>query len=281
MISYAKTNDIPALKTMWALCFADTPEFIDFYFTNIFRLEETPVYYDNGIPVAALQLIPYPVKLGDQTYPAGYISGAMTHPGHRNKGLMKQLLLFSFEVMKKRQIPLSFLIPQEEWLFGFYEKFGYRPAFPKAFQTVPPSDNDSSGVEYGSPRNFSFLYPSYYSFLEQQENVVLKTSAQFEAILEDLYIDGGLVFSVNSGKQGIAFAVPETNSVLVKELFYINEDIKRQILSAIQKAFPHQTIQCVVRHLDKNTHLFGMIKILDDTLFPNSLPTIYMSMMLD
>ena len=281
MISFAKISDIPALTTMWALCFADTPEFIQFYFEKIFRLEETPVYFKEGVPVAALQLIPYSIKLNNSIYSVGYISGAMTHPNHRKQGLMKQLLLFSFEEMKRRNMPLSFLVPQEKWLFNFYEKFGYRRAFPKTIEAIPVSGNDSSGVVYESPRDFSTLYPFYCSFLSRQENAVLKTPEQFEIFLEDLCMEGGGVFTLDSGERGIAFAVPEVDSVLIKELFYDCETTKQRILCAIQNSFQQKTLRCVFRHSGEKNQSFGMIKILDETFFPTGLPDIYMSMMLD
>ena len=281
MITYAEISDIPALKTMWALCFADTPEFIEFYFDNIFRPDEMPVYYSDGIPAAALQLIPYQIKLSNSVYPAGYISGAMTHPDYRKQGLMKQLLLFSFEEMKRQHIPLSFLIPQEKWLFDFYGKLGYRRAFPKTIETVPVSGNDSSGVVQGFPPECSSLYPFYHSFLSRQENAVLKTPAQFEVLLKDLYLEGGGVFTVDAGKRGIALAVPGADSVLIKELFYDCETTRHQLFCAVQKAFQPKTVQCVFRHSREENHLFGMVKIIDETLFPVGLPDIYMSMMLD
>ena len=110
---------------------------------------------------------------------------------------------------------------------------------------------------------------------------MLKTPAQFEAMLEELYIEGGVVYTVDSGERGIAFAVPETDSVLIKEFFYDCETTKQQMLSAIQKVFQRKTVRCVFRHSEEKEHLFGMIKVLDETMFHVGLPGIYMSMMLD
>ena len=282
MINHPSFSDIPALKTMWKLCFPkDKTQFVNFYFEEVLKTNQSLALWNNNTLVAFLQILPYQIKIGDKTYNAGYISGAMTHPEHRQKGYMQQLLNAAFEEMKKQSFTFSFLIPQDDQLFDFYGKFGYRPAFPKTIKTVSISGNDSSGIVHGSPRNFLSLYPFYCSFLSQQENAVLKTPAQFEAMLEDLHLDSGMVFIVNAGQQGIAFAIPQVDSVLIKELFYDCDATKQRILNAVQKTFQTETLRCVFRHSGEKNHFFGMIKILDNTLFPAGLPDIYMSMMLD
>jgi hypothetical protein len=117
--------------------------------------------------------------------------------------------------------------------------------------------------------------------LSQQENVVLKTEAQFQWILQDLQLDGGTVFTAGRGKKGMAFAVPENDIILIKELFYEDEEIKQRLLRAIQSTFGTHQIRLISRNDIGHAHRFGMIKPMDHTVLQHICPSIYMSIMLD
>jgi len=127
MIRYAKDTDGAALMQMWAYCFPeDTNYYLNFYFDNFYSNEETLVCEENSQPVASLQMIPYRLKIGDSLSQGGYIFSAMTHPDHRKKGYMAQLLNASFDEMIKKGFDYTFLIPEKKWLVRMYEKYGFR-----------------------------------------------------------------------------------------------------------------------------------------------------------
>ena len=269
---------------MWKLSFEDKDEFISFYFDKVYRDDNTLVLLsdDNFSVVAALQILPYQIKIGNKIHDAGYISGAMTHPGYRKKGYMQQLLLAAFEEMKKKNYTFTFLIPQKECLFDFYAKYGYEKAFAMTIETVNlTNDNiESSDVEvYSNFENLPLeeIYHSYCGFLSQKKNVVLKTKEQFRLVVEDLFIDKGRIFYLK--KNGIVFAVNE-EKVFIKEIFYAANNFKQLLLSATGKNF--QSYEAIIRNIqpDENSHLYGMIKILDNSC-TIATENIYMNMMLN
>jgi len=91
------------------------------------------VYVENDQAVASLQMIPYQIKTGDCILQGGYISGAMTHPDYRGKGLMAQLLKTSFDEMITKEYDYTFLIPQEKWLIRMYGKYGFKLCEPSHY----------------------------------------------------------------------------------------------------------------------------------------------------
>ena len=138
MIRQGKDTDKDSLMRLWKCCFPeDSEHFIRFYFDKVYANDETLVYVENNQPVASLQMIPYQIKASNQLLWGGYISGAMTHPDHRNKGCMAQLLYTSFDEMIKKGYDYTFLIPQEKWLIQVYEKYGFRLCEPSRY----PSEN--------------------------------------------------------------------------------------------------------------------------------------------
>lgn len=288
MIQSGEDKYKEALMSMWKLCFpSDTDEFIRFYYEKVYKNEETLLYIEDDSPVASLQMIPYPVKIGQTINLGGYISGAMTHPDFQKKGYMEKLLNASFIEMQKKGYTCSFLIPQQEWLFRFYSKYGYSKAFPYFTDTktdIPTEKIDSIYLRDKEVRIYHTIdkvdlndfYIIYSRFLTEKPNVILKTKNQLENILLEAFYDGGFLCA---NDWGFAFIFPQEDKVLVKELYYHDEEIKQEFLLFIGKNYPGKEI--IIQNNPDAPFLRykGMIKNLTDN---NPLPKdIYMSMMLD
>ncbi|MCL2651030.1 MAG: GNAT family N-acetyltransferase [Candidatus Azobacteroides sp.] len=286
MINHPSLSTISALKTMWKLCFPqDTAQFINFYFEKVFKTNQSLTLWKNNMLVAFLQIIPYQIKIGNNIYEAGYISGAMTHPEHRQQGYMRQLLDAAFSEMKKLDYTFTFLIPQENRLFDFYAKAGYAKAFPKSvteFDWEMDGQINSKNVEVFddlSKIQIEKLYLLYLKLLTQKANVVLKTEVQFTFIIEDLFFNEGYVFYMEN--EGIAFAVPFEDEIIIKEILYSNEKARQIILNTIKNVFKGEKL-FINDFSGRNEYLYGMIKILIPSNFQGEIThDIYMSMMLD
>jgi predicted acetyltransferase len=284
---YGEEQYKQVLIEMWKLCFpGDTLEFQTFYFDKIYRNEETLIALENEQLIASLQMIPYQIKLEDQIFPAIYIFGAMTHPDFQHKGYMGKLLKQTFEEMIQKHIPITFLIPQEERLFDFYAGYGYKKAFPwklesiSTWQTSPgKTEKNNLFVQYKSieETDLETLYTIYSGFLNQKEQVVLKTKQQFRNILEDLFMEDGTVFA---GENEIALAIPgETgNTIKLKECFCKNE-IKKTFLSSIACFSGKKEIIELNSTSGPFSHYWGMIRVLDESI--NVSGDIYMNTMLN
>ncbi len=280
-IQYARSEHRPVLMDLWRRCFSDKEEFVRFYFNRIHREEETLVLIENNVIIASLQMIPYSIKLGNDILPAGYISGAMTHPDYRRRGYMEQLLYFALGVMIKKGYRLTFLIPQEEWLFDYYSRYGYQKAFPVNYRLISISKRvRPRGITVLSSlqeADTDALYSTYHSFLSQKENVVLKSREQFSCMLEDLFLDQGKVFCC---EDGIAFAVPENDrQVRMKETLWGNPKARMKLLFAVFRYNYGKEVIEPIPEKGYYYHFSGMVRPLDETInFPENS---YMSMMLD
>jgi len=159
MIRYAKDTDREILMQMWDQCFPeDSDYFLNFYFDSFYSNEETLVCEANGQPVASLQMIPYRLQIGGSISQGGYIFGAMTHPAHRKKGLMAQLLNASFDEMIKKDYDYTFLIPGEKWLIRMYEKYGFR--------LLKPNPQPPVNEVLKSPKQWELIKQNYFDDYE-------------------------------------------------------------------------------------------------------------------
>jgi len=288
MIRFGEDKYIPELKKLWRLCFPeDTESFINLYFNKVYKNEDTLIFLEDNIPVASFQMIPYPIRNNGQIRLAGYISGAMTHPSFRKRRIMGQMLEYSFDVMREKGYDFSFLIPQEDWLFEYYSKFGYQEAFPKAFvspvsfeikssQKIILRDKTIRIYTQMEEVDISDFFIGYSRFLMENNPVVLKSKTQLAIILEDFFDERGVLFS---NDWGIAFCSGNKEEVFVKEFFYFDTEMESLFLSAIADYF--RTKNLLIQKYESSPSVFyqGMIKKLTDH---SNIPVdIYMSMMLD
>lgn len=288
MIRHSNTADIATLETLWKTCFPmDHPDFIRFYYRTVYKDDETLVYEEGGRVVAALQIIPYAIKANQAIDRAGYISGAMTHPDHRSKGLMKQLLEEAFRVMEERAFRYTFLIPQKDWLIDYYARFGYERAFPAPATeqlTAPivctPNPLILRDTEVGRHTtmdsvDLTDLYTNYHRFLMQLPAAVLKTKEQLKIILTNHFDEGGQLFTNDWGN---ALTRENNDGVVVTEFFYHDDEIRNLFLQAIQQAYNCRSLTVRDSQKPATGSPQGMIKSLDGNTPPHA---VYMNLMLD
>lgn len=257
---------------LWRLCFEDTEEFIRFYFNRKYKDENTLVCRDKqGNIVAALQMPLYLVTFAGTLVQAGYISGACTHPLARARGIMAELLREAFGVMRKRGIPLSVLIPADDWLYGYYGKMGYATVFDFSPEQYVVSDHFLPGhFQVEAVRDEALVTDDLFLYFEramlQRACCVQHDREDFNMIVEDLRISGGALIVAYAGEKhivGMAFAEPRGNHVLVKDWLFDTEDVKQALLSGVMAHLDAAEIQCRSLPTGKNDEHRGMARILD------------------
>ena len=146
MIRFAHVDESDAVLSLWKRCFPGDEAFTEWFFANRYDPTVTLVDEENGELCAMLQMLPYQLRDVRGVRPVTYIYGACTAPECRRQHRMDRLLRRSFELDREAGRAASVLIPQEEWLFGFYEPFGYRTAFYTQTQCIDRTDADSTAV---------------------------------------------------------------------------------------------------------------------------------------
>lgn len=185
MIKFADENTTYVVRQMWQTCFGDSDRFLDIYFKYKYKPENTLLYYEDGIAVASLQILPYSITFYEQEIPFAYLAGLCTLPEYRNKGIMPQLIYKAHEVIAQRNIPLAILIPAEEWLYDYYNKFGYEQVF---------EGDDSYSIPLKeiieTYPDEKVAYKEFDSLFRPLNFCVQKTKTDFKAIVEDFISEG-------------------------------------------------------------------------------------------
>ncbi len=129
MIRFAQVSDQDAVIALWKRCFPGDDDFRDWFFAQVYDPAVTLLDEEQGELCAMVQMLPYQLRDARGVRPVTYIYGACTAPEYRRQHRMDRLLQHSFELDRQKGSVASILIPQEEWLFGFYDQFGYQTAF--------------------------------------------------------------------------------------------------------------------------------------------------------
>ncbi len=125
LIRFATMQDTPAVIRLWETCFPGDTVFQNYFFAHLYVPEYNLLLFRNDVLCAMAQMLPYRMQDGWKTETVTYIYGACTYPDYRRQHLMDTLLHHTFMLDRQMGRDASILIPQEEWLFGFYAQFGY------------------------------------------------------------------------------------------------------------------------------------------------------------
>ncbi len=179
MIKFADNTTKPLVWDMWKTVFGDSDDYMEIYFREKYRNENTLIYFDRGKAVSSLQMLPFSFSFHGTEIPIAYFSGLCTLPEARRKGFMGALIEKSFDEMGKNGIPLAILVPQEESVMDFYRPFGFTQTF-DAGTPLPDLRKIVSESE-----NLETAYKSFDSFFRQRDMTVQKSFDDFRAIVKE------------------------------------------------------------------------------------------------
>jgi hypothetical protein len=255
------------VRALWDICFGDDEAFTELYFSRRYNEDVNIVITEKDRVISALQILPYTMTYCKDIIPMGYISGACTHPDFRNKGAMKRLLSASFSRMKKQGIPLTTLIPAEEWLFDYYSKTGFVSVFEyssKAIQSSSLNISEKYSVtEFNPPENDVYAY--FNKKMLERPYCIQHSEEDFNVILEDLHLGDGalLVARLNNQVKGIIFCYSQDEVLHVPELFYENKTARDMLLAKAAQRMNVKEIDSTEPPTDEMGEILGMARIID------------------
>ena len=128
-LTFATPNDKAAVMALYDLCFPGEHEYCVYYHDNFWKPDRCLLVKDGEKLIAMVNLMDAAMQGEDGLLDVTYIFAAATHPDYRGKGIMGNMLEFSFGMGEAEGKDLSILITENDSLFAFYKRFGYAPSF--------------------------------------------------------------------------------------------------------------------------------------------------------
>lgn len=204
MILPAELRHKEQIIELWKNAFGDNTEDIRKYLDTIFKYFF--VYEEDDIVKGMLSVLP--VSFCDKN--GGYIYAVTTHSQYRGQGICNKLMEY---VKADRLYDFLVLKPQNEGLFDFYEKMGFKkvPCLSKKESFVENLQNDYqlkelTVQEYEESRN------QYFG-----EGIIKWNSAML-SFAKDMYAGEFYAVEKNEKRVGLAFLYKEKNTAIIKEL---------------------------------------------------------------
>lgn len=263
-----KTKD--AIKSLWRECFDDSDQYVDMFFSIVYRDDDALVLEREGHVVSGMLLQRYVMNFHDIALPVSYICGAATTRTMRGHGYMADLMGEAVNESLQRGDVFVTLIPAHDWLYHYYGRFGFSPAFYveteryTSAHVFRPQGEYMRYVDLNSEEAYGF----FNAMMMTRNCCIQHTRRQYDEILMDNSVDGGEVIAVSdeNGIAAMAFAAPgDDGAVVVKDILAATEDARTAALAAVSETFAGMpvTVLGYYDRYDGTEETRGMIRIVN------------------
>lgn len=243
----AETNDTAQVQALWETCFDDTAAFVQWYFSHYYKSENTlGIFAETAMEdklLASAQIIPYTIQLRDTALPCAYIVGVDTAPAARKKGYARTLLQECLKEQKKRQQPISLLMPFEG---QFYYRYGWPFCYYHQQMVLEPQELRCAAKEWGVMRQIELqdaqpqLAAIYAQFIQPYHGAVLRSEQQWQWLLQDAALEDTKCFLLEQEGQAYGYCLwtPFDGKIFIREMAWCNEQARAGLLWFLQKNVP-------------------------------------------
>lgn len=121
-IDFPHQFQLPQMRSLWKMAFADSDAFLDKFYTQGYAPQRCRCLSMDGQVAAALYW--FDVTVQDQKM--AYLYAVATHPDHRNRGHCRTLLTDTHSLLASLGYAGAILVPDGEPLRKMYGRFGYQ-----------------------------------------------------------------------------------------------------------------------------------------------------------
>ena len=100
-------------------------DFVDYYYQTIIKRNEVVVMENDNNIISMIHLNPYEYNICGDIKTIHYLVAIATEKEHRNKGYISKTLNFAIDYLNELKEPFCFLVPENETLEKFYNRFGF------------------------------------------------------------------------------------------------------------------------------------------------------------
>lgn len=239
------------IRHLWREAFRnDSEEYIAMYFDRIYRDSDALTAEDqDGRIISALLMQPYGLWFHSAEMPVGYLAGAATRRGCRGRGLMSSLIGAALLKAHGQGLMMCALIPAYDWLYSFFERFGFSTVFlsdTQRFTSLHPFSGAGSYDLVEDPYSDA-VYQAFARYERNRAGGVLHSRRDFLNILDDLSLrTEGTFIAVgrkNCPVAAMVWAVGSGEVIQVNELLGIDDEARQAAMRALRNRFPDRPVR--------------------------------------
>lgn len=148
-IRFAFDHEIEEQKEIWKLCFGDADNYIDLFFAQRYKKNETVLLLSEERIAARLTMLPAKILTQQKrSFETAILYAIATHPDYRNRRFAAQIIDYAEKQLVLENKAFSLLVPATAQLFDFYRKLGYEAVFYIRELTLDAKQIGSLSAEY-------------------------------------------------------------------------------------------------------------------------------------
>lgn len=265
------------IRSLWRECFRDSDEYLDMYFDRIYRDSDAETVESDGKTVSTLLSQPYQFLFNGKELPATYLAGAATRRSARGRGHMTHLVEEAILRSAEKGDLLCALIPSHDWLYFYFDRFGFATVFltdTQRFTSCHPFSS-ASGIEYkivDDPYSDAVM-EAIERFERQRPGGILHSRRDLINLLDDYAMrPDGTFIAVGRGDCSVAamvWAYGAGEILQVNELLGVDDDARQAAMRALRQRFPDRPMRFLApADSPGHRHLYarGMARIADARL---------------
>lgn len=220
-IRYGRSQDLPAIKQMWAAAFGSDEPYFSWYFNEVYRPERTLLLLEDQLPVSSLQFAPYLMMLHGEIIPVSYLVGVTTLAEYRQRGYGKLLLQQVISDLGNTQNQLLLLhtdIP------AYYQQVGFvNSHFLRRLQfSAQACQHAESWRELAVGHvTEQFCDQIYRQMCSTRNGYILRTKQNWQQFIADHLTEA--TAHLYGSEQAYVLVWQENNQLQVREFGYIDE----------------------------------------------------------
>ena len=241
-IRYAIEKDLENIKDIWNYCFGDEEGFVNYYFDNKYKPENTILIEENDELISSLQLNQYKINLNNKIYDTSYVVGVSTYPNARGKGYMKDMMDFALNELYKKDQLVSLLMPID---YRLYKKYGYEHCYDQIEYKLNIEDLKQFKIvgdfEKITNNHINYMMDIYNEFLLNTNGYVVRDKNYYENLFKEIKCENGHMYiHKEENYEGYIIYFIMEDTMFVREMCYKNI---RSLNSMLKFIYNHNT-QC-------------------------------------
>lgn len=242
----ARQEDKAGIRALWALCFGDTEQFMDWFFEARFSPAFSCCLLEDGAIMSALQSVPLHARIRGHIVPVSMLAGVSTHPERNGRGYMKKIFLEYMQLVREMEIPFAIHTPAH--LPTFFSR-GHFPATDTLRCTIEQAAWDTwpLGVEtHSMVEGLAPLQACYHIHTQRYSGCIARTLADFQFKFRDYASDGAACIVRREGQRVLGYCVYYAleDKLHAEECIAANAQTLQLLLEALCHEARGRTVVC-------------------------------------
>lgn len=223
MIKKAEVGQTNTIKKMWNQCFPQEEEsYIDYYFDEVYKPDNTIILIDNGIVQSSLQRIPHEMMFNNRVIRTSMIVGVTTLPQYQKQGNMKKLMSVVMDEIEHQEL----ITLVQAYNPSLYESYGFKMIYNHKEATftrnlIEKISNDGCSYDIRSED----MLQLYATFVKRFNGYYIRDVENFNQLKKEISAQRGKILGYYNEKgqlQAYATCLFTNKEVVMEEIIYLN-----------------------------------------------------------